>query len=511
VDRSGQTLLREYDSVGRLHQITYPDSSTIIYGYDGDGRPVTVQDSMNGTIERTYDGLSRLTSETTPQGSLSYTYDAVGRATMTVTGDPTVEYEYDAAGRLETVTQGTAVVSLEYDDANRRTSLTLPNGVVTEYGYDAASQLTALTYRSGPTVLGNLTYTYDLDGRRSEVGGTLARTSLPQSVATAAYDNANQLTQWASRILSYDMNGNVRSDGYSDFIWNTRQQLVGLGGGASGAFGYDSEGRRTQRTVGLTTASYLYAGQDTVREQITNGPTATRLAGENVDEWWSRTEPAGQHAPLVDAQGSAIALADASGTLVTHYTYEPFGRTTTSGASTPNRFAFTGRETDQDALAGLYYYRARYYDSALGRFVSTDPLGMTVGMNSYEYVENDPLNATDPTGLYSLKGFPPARHAQMRRAIRDLYTRLKQVPCCIEPSLRDRVLQLIHPGENGSGVTFQYRNVIPVPGRRRGVVVCGLVGGLGDFFSNAAQISRAAMAYAAAEACFGPACSRVTR
>jgi YD repeat-containing protein len=50
------------------------------------------------------------------------------------------------------------------DDANRRTSLTLPNGLVTEYSYDAASRLTGLTYKNGSTVLGTLTYSYDAAG-----------------------------------------------------------------------------------------------------------------------------------------------------------------------------------------------------------------------------------------------------------------------------------------------------------------------------------------------------------
>jgi RHS repeat-associated protein len=66
--------------------------------------------------------------------------------------------------------------------------------------------------------------------------------------------------------------------------------------------------------------------------------------------------------------------------------------------------AFTGREWD--AETGLYYYRARYYDAKLGRFVSEDPIGFKGGSNLYAYVGNSPVNAVDPFGLQS-SGFDP--------------------------------------------------------------------------------------------------------
>lgn len=78
------------------------------------------------------------------------------------------ELHHDNANRLTQIMQGTATVQFGYDAANRRTSLTLPNGVVTEDAYDAASQLVGLTYKKGATQLGNLTYEYDSAGRRAK-------------------------------------------------------------------------------------------------------------------------------------------------------------------------------------------------------------------------------------------------------------------------------------------------------------------------------------------------------
>jgi RHS repeat-associated protein len=117
----------------------------------------------------------------------------------------------------------------------------------------------------------------------------------------------------------------------------------------------------------------------------------------SIDEYFTRTDASGVGNFLTDALMSTVALADGSGTVQTAYTYEPFGGTTATGASTSSAFAFTGREADP---TGLYYYRARYYEGRLHRFVSEDPLGLEGGdSNLFAYVRNTPANATDPLGL----------------------------------------------------------------------------------------------------------------
>ncbi len=67
---------------------------------------------------------------------------------------------------------------------------------------------------------------------------------------------------------------------------------------------------------------------------------------------------------------------------------------------TGNKLLFTGRQLDVDS--GLYYYRARYYDPEIGRFISEDPLGFQAGVNFYAYVGNNPINANDPSGKICL-------------------------------------------------------------------------------------------------------------
>jgi YD repeat-containing protein len=156
--------------------------------YSGLHCAVEIDDSVAGTIERTYDLLDRLTEETTPEGTISYAYDDAGRrTTMHVAGQTPVSYTYDDADSLTGVTQGSPSVAIAYDDADRRTSLTLPNGIVVEYGNDDDSRLTAITYKDGGTPIGDLTYTYDANGQRTGVGGTWARTNLPAALASASF------------------------------------------------------------------------------------------------------------------------------------------------------------------------------------------------------------------------------------------------------------------------------------------------------------------------------------
>lgn len=68
----------------------------------------------------------------------------------------------------------------------------------------------------------------------------------------------------------------------------------------------------------------------------------------------------------------------------------------TSGSIT-NNFRYNAREFDTET--NLYYYRARYYDQTVGRFISEDPIGFSGGINFYEYVKNQPIDNFDPFGL----------------------------------------------------------------------------------------------------------------
>jgi RHS repeat-associated protein len=395
-DRKGQGATFTYDALNRRTGATYADA-TVNYTLDALGRVTQLSDSVGGTITNAYDTLDRLTSQTTALGTVSYQYDAVGRRTqMTVSNQSPVTYVYDAASRLTSIAQGSNVVQFAYDAASRRTSLTLPNGISTEYAYNAASQLTALTYKLGTTTLGDLQYLYDAGGNRIQVGGTWARTALPQAVTSTTYNANNQQLTFGAQNQTYDLNGNLANDGTNTYTWDARNQLSSITGPVAASFAYDAVERRRRKTINGTAADFMYDGPNHVQEQ--SGQTTTNLlTGLRVDEYFARGDAASIALFLTDAVGSTIALADASANLLTSYTYEPFGATTATGAATSNPYDFTGRESD---ITGMKYYRARYYHPTLQRFIREDPIGLGSGdTNFYVYVGNSPLNFIDPLGL----------------------------------------------------------------------------------------------------------------
>jgi RHS repeat-associated protein len=94
-----------------------------------------------------------------------------------------------------------------------------------------------------------------------------------------------------------------------------------------------------------------------------------------------------------------IALSDVNSVIVERYSYDVFGQSSNT-SDVNNPYLFTGRRYDDET--GLYYYRARYYDYATGRFMQTDPVGYSAGLNLYAYCGNNPGNFVDPLGLFLL-------------------------------------------------------------------------------------------------------------
>jgi RHS repeat-associated protein len=399
-DRKGQVTTSTYDGINRPTFVGYGAQpgptyqSTVSYTFDSGNRLTGVTDSITGAISRTYDGLNHVLSETTPLGSVAYTYDSdERRQTMTVSGQSPVNYTFDNDSRLTSITQGSAAVDFGYDDDGRRTSLALPNGNTAAYSYDAASQLLGIVYQGGALGVANLNYSYDLDGRRIAVSGTLANENLPAAVSSATYNADNQLTQWGSTVMTYDLNGNTINDGTNTYVWDARNRLVSANSN-SASFTYDALERRMSKTLLSTTTSFVYDGPNPVQELQDSTVTASLLTG-GLDEHFQRTDATGAYSYLTDAMGSTEALTNSTGAAQTTYSYGPYGSLSITGTNS-NDYTYTGREADG---IGTYYFRARYYNPNTGRFLTEDPLGVAGSPNLYEYANDNPLLLRDPLGL----------------------------------------------------------------------------------------------------------------
>jgi RHS repeat-associated protein len=425
-DKRGLTTTYTYDKLYRLTEVQYNSSkntsfpqTTVTYSYDGANRVTQMVDTGGGspsspgnTQTFVHDGLDRVTSWTSPEGTVNYTYDQAGRRlTMKAGGQAQINYCYDTANRLLTLTSGGAyqcpspnpTVTIAYDQGGRRQSLALPNGVSVAYGYDADSHISSLNYLSaGGVPLGNLAYSYDADSRVVGVSGSLAAVNLPAAVNSATYNAGNQLSVWNGTSIPSDQANNLSTDPTVPvgITWDERNHAASVNsqGGQNFLydFRYDAVGRRESEYGSIPTATFLYDGFTPVRT-TTGSANADLLAMPGTGEVFARTDSSGTMVPLHDGLGSTVALVNSAGAIATQYTYQPFGKSTVTGAANANPFQFAGMEHDS---TGLYHTWARYYSPGLQRFLSEDPLGIGGGdTNIFAYVHNDPVNMFDPLGL----------------------------------------------------------------------------------------------------------------
>ncbi len=453
-DAKGQTIGFAYDAAGRLSEKRLPGGKKVTYQYDGRGNLVRVDDGSFAVV-LTYDPAGRLIGRGYPalNRTLRYEYNAAGSRSKLIDSEGrTIGYEYDSAGRVNTIVlaEGQAI-AFSYDAKDRLVGIRYPNGVIGRGEYDAESRLTRLTYTDGTgRSVGDWRYQYDAVGNRVETidgaghttryrydpagqlleeiqgsgasvrysylpGGNRGRREADGETIQYTYDRADRLVRAGSDTLVYDANGDLverkSTAGVTRYDYDAEGRLVKvtLPDGAEVKFGYAPTGERVwhRDKTGLT--YFVTDGLNVLAELDERlSPKATYLHGPGVDSPLVMVrdgQPTYYHA---DRLGSVALLTGAQGQVVAAYEYDAFGKLKNTRGSVPNPFAFTARELDP--ATGLYYYRARYYDPDLGRFLSPDPLPIRVGepldLNRYLYVRNNPVRFIDPLGLDGIEWGP---------------------------------------------------------------------------------------------------------
>lgn len=457
-DRNGNTIQYLYDALNRLTQKTYPDTTMVDYTYDLVGKVLQVNDPT-GTYAFAYDNMGRLVGTTTSYSFLgsrnftnAYTYDAASNRTgFTDPEGGSTTYAYDTLNRLTSLVPpsafGSGSFGFTYDALSRRTQMTRPNSVATNYTYDNLSRLTSVLHQLSGSTIDGASYTLDSAGNRTAktdylagvtsnytydpiyeltqatqganttesytydaVGNRTASLGVPSYTTNAS----NELTATSNASYTYDSNGNTLtktdSTGTTSYTWDFENRLTTAmlpNSGGTVSLKYDPLGRRIEKSSSSGTTIYVYDGDNQVEAvNATASVVARYTQGQNIDEPLATLLSGTTSYYESDALGTITSLSGSSGTLAQTYTYGSFGNTTNSSGSLTNFFRYTGREFDTET--NLYYDRARYFDTNSGRFLSEDPLAFNAGLNFYDYVNANPVNLADPTGLFGWGDVLPA-------------------------------------------------------------------------------------------------------
>jgi RHS repeat-associated protein len=395
-----------YDSAGRITQITYPSGRVLAIAHS-QGQPsgITLSRLAGATAVpvlsqiqwRPFGGPSSWRQELTagPQ-TITRSYDMAGRAVRYPLGPFVRDLSYDAAGRIS---------GYSHFDRASGTATAPATALSQTFSYDELGRITGVTSAASTWAID-----YDANGNRTSVTlngaasiyTTAATSNRLQSISNPArnfgYDNAGNTTSDSrGTTSSYDLTGRLASltSGAvtTTFTYNAFGQRVrkyaSSGAASTVLFAYDQDGHLLGEydSTGAALREYVWLGSTPVA-MFTPGATAqvdptlyfidadhldtprVVIDKDNAVRWMWLAEPFGNSAPQTDPQGL--------------------------GAFTlPLRFP--GQYADPET--GLNYNWHRDYDASMGRYVQSDPIGLAGGINTYSYVDGNPLSYIDFDGL----------------------------------------------------------------------------------------------------------------
>ncbi|RTL89381.1 MAG: RHS repeat protein, partial [Hyphomicrobiales bacterium] len=368
-----------YDAGGRVASVTYPSGTVIAFGYDAAGRVVSAKAGAqnlftgatyapfggvvgwlqgNGNAyTRTIDQNNRVTGFSVPGRSVTLTYDAGDRITGTaVNAGAAKAYAYDALARLTSFTAGTIGQTYTYDAEGNRLTAALKNGITAS----------------------NFTYAFpSTSNRLASVGGA------------------------ATETFTYDASGNTLTDAPSyAFTYDDRGRLVSSKIGAIiKTYGVNGLGQRVSKTDAATPSTNIYFVYDEAEHLIGEYNSTGARIEETVwlgDLPVATIQASGFFFVAPDHLGAPYQITNASKAQVWLWDHDPFGTDAPTGSLVYN-LRLPGQYYDSETRLNYNYYRA--YNPKLGRYSQSDPIGLVGGINTYTYVEGNPLSRFDTAGL----------------------------------------------------------------------------------------------------------------
>lgn len=354
-------------------------------------------------------------------------------------------YEYDVLRQIKNLTQQTGTTpaqtySFDYDPVQQLKSATLADmagGALKSSSYDyhrggnrigeandndvskeVPNKLNQLMSRQGGTGL------LPIRGRTDEpssvtVNGRPAATKADNSfegavevvagsnpvtvVATDVNGNATTdryevvVTGTGTKTLVYDLNGNLTSDGEQTFEWDPLDRLIAVTSGAHRSeFTYNGAGQRAtivekDNAIVTSIKNLLSVGTEICEERDASNNVMKRYYGQGMqvgsaNYYYTR-----------DHLGSVREVTDSGGAVRAPYNYTVWGQRTKLEGDLEADFGFTGHYSHQ--VSGLVLAPLRPYDPNAAKWLNRDPIGEKGGLNLYNYVHNNPINAWDPLGL----------------------------------------------------------------------------------------------------------------
>jgi len=397
----GGTLNITHDSTGNILQKNYSDGTALHYSYDSLNRLVAADG-----LSLAYDARGSLIKS----NGIIISRDAAGRISdMTFAPEKTVTYTYNSRGLVSGVSDWAGgSVNITYDDVGRMISIARSNGITSTMGYDADGRLAAVREFRDAAVISSITLKRDGVGNIVAADREIPLASVPEAASQSlTFNKAHEISAY-----TYDRSGRLTADNRRTYTWDLAGRLTAYNEGASSGTTF------TYNSLGLKTASNR---EGVSREYVWNygfgTPSISVVRSHGNDLRYYINLPDGRllysmetdgnihHFYHFNEVGTTLFLTDDSGSITDSYGMTPFGVITASTGTTENPFTFIGAwGVMQEGDAGLYYMRARYYDSTTGRFLSRDPVKSLdpMQLNPYQYAAGNPMLFVDYFGLQDL-------------------------------------------------------------------------------------------------------------